>query len=114
MYRTMCRCCYHISFCFVSSFYLLVLLGVLWKYKLVCFVKPLSPGIAIVANLFVIMNALLETGTDSLHTSFCVKIIIAVLMCACCTIQENETAIEFAQRVKANICHHGGLVDLPW
>ena len=29
-------------------------------------------------------------------------------------IQENETAIEFAQRVKADICRKGGLVDLPW
>ena len=29
-------------------------------------------------------------------------------------VQENETAIEFAQRVKADICRKGGLVDLPW
>ena len=29
-------------------------------------------------------------------------------------LQENETAIEFAQRVKHNICLRGGLVDLPW
>ena len=29
-------------------------------------------------------------------------------------LQENETAIEFAQRVKADICWKGGLVDLPW
>ena len=28
--------------------------------------------------------------------------------------QEKETAIEFAQRVKADICRRGGLVDLPW
>ena len=28
--------------------------------------------------------------------------------------QENETAIEFAARVKADICKKGGLVDLPW
>jgi len=28
--------------------------------------------------------------------------------------QENETAIEFAARVKADICRKGGLVDLPW
>lgn len=28
--------------------------------------------------------------------------------------QERETAIEFAERVKADICRHGGLVDLPW
>lgn len=28
--------------------------------------------------------------------------------------QEGETAIEFAQRVKADICRKGGLVDLPW
>lgn len=29
-------------------------------------------------------------------------------------LQENETAIEFAARVKADICKKGGLVDLPW
>ena len=29
-------------------------------------------------------------------------------------ITDNETAIEFAQRVKADICRKGGLVDLPW
>ena len=29
-------------------------------------------------------------------------------------IQEGETSIEFAQRVKADICRKGGLVDLPW
>ena len=28
--------------------------------------------------------------------------------------QENEAAIEFAARVKADICKKGGLVDLPW
>ena len=28
--------------------------------------------------------------------------------------QENETAIEFAHRVKADICSKGGLVDLDW
>lgn len=30
------------------------------------------------------------------------------------TIQPQETGIEFAQRVKADICSKGGLVDLPW
>ncbi|XP_019864353.1 PREDICTED: glycerol-3-phosphate acyltransferase 3-like [Amphimedon queenslandica] len=30
------------------------------------------------------------------------------------TLKEGETAIEFANRVKADICRRGGLVDLPW
>ncbi len=30
------------------------------------------------------------------------------------SLQPKETAIEFAQRVKADICKNGGLVDLPW
>lgn len=30
------------------------------------------------------------------------------------TIGEDETAIEFAARIKADICKKGGLVDLPW
>lgn len=29
-------------------------------------------------------------------------------------LKEGETSIEFAQRVKADICRKGGLVDLPW
>jgi glycerol-3-phosphate O-acyltransferase 3/4 len=29
-------------------------------------------------------------------------------------IRENETSIEFASRVKADICRKGGLVDLDW
>lgn len=33
---------------------------------------------------------------------------------SCFFLQENETAIEFAARVKADICKKGGLVDLPW
>jgi len=28
--------------------------------------------------------------------------------------QENETAIEFASRIKTAICREGGLVDLEW
>ena len=40
--------------------------------------------------------------------------LLAVYSHEVCTPQEDETAIEFAARVKADICQKGGLVDLPW
>ena len=40
--------------------------------------------------------------------------LISVMYYVTFTLQPKETAIEFAQRVKADICKNGGLVDLPW
>ena len=62
----------------------------------------------------VVTPVLCKKGENFILIAICTVVFLMNIHCMSFCTQDGETAIEFAQRVKADICSKGGLVDLPW
>ena len=77
------------------------------EQNMLTYIFMLMTSWAIVCDVYYLEPTVI--GVSSCCRKFQCKALFFLLI-----FQENETAIEFAARVKADICKKGGLVDLPW